>query len=901
MGLRGVRRLLGAVSVAACITGGLAASALPAAAAGATVSVGDVAIVEGNTGHTVAMRFVVTLSDAQTVTTKLGYTTTDDTALAGQDYTARSGTVSIGAGKTSATIVVKDIGDSSPEGLERFYVDLTGVVANPAVTIADGRGEGSIVDDDASTAAALSISDVSLYEGNAGHQAAKFALRLSAPLPTDTLVGYSTSDGSAAAGSDYKARSGTAKIKAGKLSTKIAITVYGDPLPEPDETFNVSLTSAPAPVTRANGTGTILDDDSAVVSGVSIGDASVVEGDGGTQTASFNVALSEPAAVNGVPIAYTTVAQTATAGLDFKTKSGTLTIKAGKTSGTISVVVIGDTLTEGDETFAVELTGTGASGVPIAHGDGIGTIVDDDAPVNPTPPSLATNVTLSLVGPGTDVGYADLAWDAPLSTGGSPVTEYDVSLSTDGGANWYFAATTGTTRSARVYCGVPAVSCVARVATFNTVGWNSDWAVSNSVVTQDRPSLATNVTLSLVGPGTDVGYADLAWDAPLSTGGSPVTEYDVSLSTDGGANWYFAATTGTTRSARVYCGVPAVSCVARVATFNAVGWNSDWAVSNSVVTQDRPSLATNVTLSLVGPGTDVGYADLAWDAPLSTGGSPVTEYDVSLSTDGGANWYFAATTGTTRSARVYCGVPAVSCVARVATFNAVGWNSDWAVSNSVVTQSPPSVPRNVGVVAGPGEHPDEITVSWDPPADDGGSPVTDYYVDYSTDGGTSWIYGGSVGGNVHSLRLFCGAAYTACTAEVYASNAVGWVGWSAPSNIATTYDLPTTPTLSASVDLGEGPPDTTFGAVLTAHVADDNNRPVDQYEFQWSELFHPDWVTFALGGSASVTSPEMGVACGYGEHYYYRVRVHNEAGWTGWSNTQEIVGILHDPNDPNCP
>ena len=74
---------------------------------------------------------------------------------------------------------------------------------------------------------------------------------------------------------------------------------------------------------------------------------------------------------------------TALAGSDYTEASGTLTIDAGETTGTITVEVLDDGVVEGeDETFTVELSAP--SGATIADGEGVGTIEDDDA-VEPPP------------------------------------------------------------------------------------------------------------------------------------------------------------------------------------------------------------------------------------------------------------------------------------------------------------------------------------------------------------------------------------------------------------------------------------------------------------------------------------------------------------------------------------
>lgn len=108
---------------------------------------------------------------------------------------------------------------------------------------------------------------------------------------------------------------------------------------------------------------------------VSVGDATVTEGNTGTVNATFTVTLSRASNVN-VTVAYATGNGGATAGSDYRAASGTLTFAPGETTRTITVPVIGDRTGEPDETFVVNLSGP--TNATIADGQGVGTIADDE-------------------------------------------------------------------------------------------------------------------------------------------------------------------------------------------------------------------------------------------------------------------------------------------------------------------------------------------------------------------------------------------------------------------------------------------------------------------------------------------------------------------------------------------
>jgi hypothetical protein len=108
---------------------------------------------------------------------------------------------------------------------------------------------------------------------------------------------------------------------------------------------------------------------------MSINDVAVTEGNAGSQSAIFTVSLSAsstlPVAVN-----YATANNSAIAGTDYQSTSGTLTIPAGASSGTITVAVLADLTYETGETFLVNLSA--ATNATISDSQGVGTITNDD-------------------------------------------------------------------------------------------------------------------------------------------------------------------------------------------------------------------------------------------------------------------------------------------------------------------------------------------------------------------------------------------------------------------------------------------------------------------------------------------------------------------------------------------
>ena len=111
--------------------------------------------------------------------------------------------------------------------------------------------------------------------------------------------------------------------------------------------------------------------------GVSVGDASVTEGNSGDRTLTFEVRLSAAAAETAT-VAYSTADASARAPADYTARSGALTFVPGETSKTVIVTVKGDAADEPDERFRLNLSNP--TNATITR-NATGTIVDDD----PTP------------------------------------------------------------------------------------------------------------------------------------------------------------------------------------------------------------------------------------------------------------------------------------------------------------------------------------------------------------------------------------------------------------------------------------------------------------------------------------------------------------------------------------
>ncbi len=231
----------------------LVLAAASAAADAPALTVNDVTVTEGDSGAKNAV-FAVLLSASSADPVSVDYATADGSAKAPDDYASASGTLTFAPGELSKQVTVAIAGDTLDEPHETYTLNLSN---SAGATVADGRGAGTILDNDPQVS--ISVDDVSRVESNGP---AAFTVSLSKASGKVVTVAYATADGSAVAPDDYAARSGTLVFLAGETSKTVSAPLVDDQAEEAEETFTLGLSSAVnASLADAQGVGTIVDDD----------------------------------------------------------------------------------------------------------------------------------------------------------------------------------------------------------------------------------------------------------------------------------------------------------------------------------------------------------------------------------------------------------------------------------------------------------------------------------------------------------------------------------------------------------------------------------------------------------------------------------------------------------------
>lgn len=350
------------------------------------VPVVSVADASGNEGDPVA--FAATLSNPSTSSITVSYTTnTIGTATSGTDYTAiTNGTIVFPANTVGpVTIPIATTEDPGDEPDETFTITLSNPTPSDKASIGRGTATGTIIDDDGTPVASVSQAGASFSEGVGS---VIYTVTLNGTSDVPVTIKYATTDGSAKAGQDYTAKSGELTIAKGLTSGTVSVPITNDALDENDENFTFSLTDATNATLSATAktlTTTITDNDASPA--VSIGNASVTEGNTGNRTATFTVTLAAASARTASVLwatqagdgetEITPITDDATADTDYATSSGVVTFLPGELTKTLTVPVIGDDTNEADEFFRVVLSDPDAATLGTATG--MGTILDDDA------------------------------------------------------------------------------------------------------------------------------------------------------------------------------------------------------------------------------------------------------------------------------------------------------------------------------------------------------------------------------------------------------------------------------------------------------------------------------------------------------------------------------------------
>jgi Ca2+-binding RTX toxin-like protein len=529
------------------------------------------------------LTFTVFLSEAAPtggITANIAYSATARTGFTaatggGTDYTNGAATLTIAGGATQGTFTVQLAGDGGADtDTETMQTTLSLDAANTLLAnLIDSQGWGYILDA-TDNGTALLVGDAVVAETDTH---AVFDITLSDRTTTSGSLTLTLAlGGTATAGTDYSSgfEVRTWNFAAGNWSpwttyatnlviaqnssanptylhpaAQARVALIGDNLGETNETITLTAQRS-AGITLINtnandqtiGTATIVDDEIKPV--VSVVDATpVIEG----ATASFEVRLSQ-ASAQDVTINWSAASGTATSGTDFPAASGTLTILAGQTTGTISVPTSTDARGEGLENFTVTLTLPGAMANVVTLGDATATgyMVDTIAAEAPTiivsdvaitegnnavfriDLSRASDAAVSLnlaLGNGTATSGSDFATTIPMEVSTTSATGPWTSASS---VTIAAGATTAWVRTNVVADGVETSEYFELTAT-RTAGLTNNTSATGTAVIYGNETRSVSVADVFV--NEEAGTATMTMTLSSAASGSVTVDWSTSAGT----------------------------------------------------------------------------------------------------------------------------------------------------------------------------------------------------------------------------------------------------------------------------------------------------------------------------------------------------------------------------------
>ena len=494
----------------------------------------------------------------------------------------------------------------------------------------------------------------------------------------------------------------------------------------------------------------------------------------------------------------------------------------------------------------------------------------DDATTGTTVPGAPTSLSATSSG-STAI---NLSWTAPASDGGSAITGYKIEVSPNGTSSWTnLVADTGNANTTYEHSGLAAgATRHYRVSAINGNGTSLPSNVDDATTGATAPGAPTSLSATASGSAT----INLSWSAPASNGGAAITGYKIEVSSDSGSNWNdLVADTGNANTTYEHSGLAGgTTRHYRVSAINSNGASLPSNVDDATTGASVPGAPTSLSATASGSAT----INLSWSAPASNGGSAITGYKIEVSSDSGSNWNdLVADTGNANTTYPHSGLAAgATRHYRVSAINSNGTSLPSNVDDATAGASVPGAPTSLSATASGSS---TIDLSWSAPASNGGSAVTGYKIEVSSDGGSSWSDLVADTGNANTTYAHSGLS--AGTTRHYRVSAINSIGTGPSSNVddATTgTTVPGAPTSlsatasgSTAINLSWSAPASTGGSAVTG------------YKIEVSPNGTSSWTNLVADtGNANTTYAHTGLADGATRHY--RVSAINSNGTGTHSN-----------------
>lgn len=416
-----------------------------------------------------------------------------------------------------------------------------------------------------------------------------------------------------------------------------------------------------------------------------------------------------------------------------------------------------------------------------------------------TRPGAPLGVTATAIG---NAG-ATVAFDPPTDDGGLPITSYRATCtSNDGGVTRTASRATG---PITVTALTPSATYTCTVRATNSLGIGDTSQPSEPFVLASLPGAPTVTSVTVTG----VGRAAVAYDPPVSDGGSPISSYRATCTpVDGGTARTVTAGTNPITVTGLVIGA-AYDCVARAINLSGAGPASP-GVAVTIPALPTPPTITDVSIN------GARRAAVSFTPAPDVANAPTLSFRATCtSNDGGTT---RTATGTTSPLAVTTLTAGATYTCVVTATNVSGTSAPSAPSSSVVVPAVPGQPIVTGVAMSGSLR---ATVTYDPPASDGGTPITSYRATCTSANGGVTRAATSTTTSALVTGLTAGTSYTC---SVTATNLSGT---GLPSEPSAAVDVPATP--SAPTLTSVSPSGVRRVSIAFTPSASDGGSPITTY------------------------------------------------------------------------
>ncbi len=485
---------------------------------------------------------------------------------------------------------------------------------------------------------------------------------------------------------------------------------------------------------------------------------------------------------------------------------------------------------------------------------------------NPPSPELADKFVIS--------------WTAPAK-GGSAITGYQIQVWEDGA--WMDLMSVGGSVTSYTHEPIPgATTKYYRVRAMNAVG-EGPWSATQTRVTIAGKPGAPVLNASANG----TSEIRLTWTMP-ATGGTNLTAYQIQVSDDGRTGWSWTGDSSTiVDGLRVlqtadadsqnytHMGLdPSTTKHYRVRAINGAlaADRGPWSnVAMAMTVGGKPGMPT---LTATASGTSM--INLAWTPPKEDGGSHVTGYELQY-WDGSNGWMALTMPAAGVTSHTHMNIAGgMTKYYRIRAMNDAGDGAWSTIAYAKTATSVPSPPTLMAMADGA----NKIKLTWTA-GHDGGLTITDYYMQHSTNAGSSWAdLGGAMSNTMMMSYTDSGlAGGTTKHYRIRAVNSKGTSGFSPLAYDTTARSVPSRPTLIASPL-----PNAVYLSWASPATATGGSRII-RYEVQKWDSDSRGWVD--LRSTSSTAYTDTGLT--NGTKYYYRVRAVNAMGDGPWSTFRHAI------------